>query len=162
MGQRIITLILLLGLSIQIGYSQCTPPIPTPTISFNPVNPCGEYDVFIGASPSFPNYEYMWTFDDATMDTLYGSNVVHNFPAMDASDATYNIMLTMTDASGCSETISTPIDIQATPTFDVIGNFAACLPSFSSETTFTTAFEIQNGPTGASYNWFFGDGTALF
>lgn len=58
-------------------------------------------------------YTYAWNFGDAQTSTT--ANPTHNFIALGCTVQTFNVVLVVTDASGCTATIQKPITIKQKP-----------------------------------------------
>ena len=95
-----------------------------------------------------------WNFGDSSSGTDNLSNQKNPFHVY-ATPGIYTVLLTVENASGCSDKISAIIDIKPKPVVDFSWD-AACL---GSKTTFTMNSSIMNLATVASFEWDFGDGT---
>ena len=124
---------------------------PLPSVSF-------VGDVLFGCSPlavqftnttSGDNIEYTWTIDDAT--TLMGENVSYIFDHA----GLYDVMLTVTSANGCTNSVAYTdyIYVEAYPE-------ASLNPSNLQLNSLDSEVFFENTSTGATYyQWDFGDGS---
>lgn len=94
-----------------------------------------------------------WNFDDVLSGSNNSStlpNPVHTF----LTAGNYNVMLIVTNANGCNDTVIKPVTINLSP----IASFTADTACFNHPTTFTNT-SIANGTSIINYAWDFGDGT---
>jgi gliding motility-associated-like protein len=94
-------------------------------------------------------YTYLWDFGDGSSST--DPNPVHNY----TSFGNFNVTLTVTNAGGCSATVTVADFVQISPTIDI--DF---LPSVTvvcqGESIF---FDNLSGSSSGDWLWDFGDGT---
>lgn len=122
-----------------------------PNSSFTPstTSGCPPLAVNFNSLNTLPGYSYSWNFGDGFSSTQ--ADPSHTY----STSGSYNVILTVTDANGCtsSETYFTPIDVNST-----VANFVppapvtACAP-------FTVNFS-DNSFGANSWNWDFDDGTS--
>jgi len=89
---------------------------------------------------------YLWNFGDNT-----GTSTTEN-PSHVYSSGTYRALLTITTASGCTDTFGSPIYIDSRPTAGISAPDSTCVNS---------TINIDDASTTSSsvtYNWNFGDG----
>jgi PKD repeat protein len=93
-----------------------------------------------------------WNFGDpasGTNNIASGPNPAHSF----TGPGTYNVSLIVTNTSGCTDTIVTPVTINQLP----LANFTADTVCFGSPTIFTNASLPPLPANIVSYSWDFGD-----
>lgn len=111
-------------------------------------------DVCIGETTSFSNTStvangtltYLWTFGDGDSSTL--ENPTHTF----ATAGAYNVILTVTSATGCVDSISKVINVNERP----IAAFQTSNVCFGLPAMFMNM--SQDSTTQLTYSWRFGDG----
>ncbi len=123
-------------------------PSPNPSFAFNTT--CqGEATQFTYIANPFPSTiaSYLWTFGDL------GSSVFENPIHTYASANTYQVTVTVTDLTGCTASITLPVDVHPIPAAGFIsGSGCAGVP-----TQFTDSSMLSSG-TISSYAWNFGNG----
>lgn len=105
-------------------------------------------------SPSgIAGMSYFWDFGDGSTSVL--QNPTHAYTA----NGTYNVTLTVTNAEGCSASVSQTIVVDKNPNIAadfMINNAGQCLSGNSFAFTNTTT--TSNGISVTAYLWDFGDG----
>jgi gliding motility-associated-like protein len=93
---------------------------------------------------------FQWLFGDGNTSTQ--QNPIHTYQ----QTGDYNVTLIVTNANGCSDTLTKPAFIKVHPVVVAIRNLPAtgCAPL-----TFTPAITVQTVVPIASYLWNFGDGS---
>lgn len=137
-------------------------PVPNPSFTFTPNNACAGTTInFTNTSTGANGFtNYSWNFGDGNTSTAV--NPSHAY----AAGGTYNVVLTMTNAAGCSNTFNltvTAIDIPNVNIFgdDGDGDLSNCL--LPNDTTTSEVVMFFNATTGAtSYTWDYGDGSPVF
>lgn len=92
-------------------------------------------------------YSYVWNFGDGTSSTIQSPSHTYN------ANGNYQVTLTVTDITGCTDTYSLPNLIQVTSgenNFNPVQPVVACAP-------FTVNL-YDNSPATSAWNWSFGDG----
>ncbi|MES2646769.1 MAG: PKD domain-containing protein [Bacteroidota bacterium] len=102
------------------------------------------------AGKPFQNNSFTWIFGDNTPDVVAGTApVVHQFPGA----GTYNVKLVLTDTNYCNAPDTFPLTLRVSP--NVVARYetppSGCAPY---QATFN-----NTSLGGASFTWFFGDGT---
>jgi PKD repeat protein len=101
------------------------------------------------AGPGHSIASYDWNFGDGA--TGSGMTTSHSF----ATVGTYNVILTVTDDAGHTETATTTVDVRDDrPT--VSFTFSPAAPTAGSPVTFTSSASSPVGRTITSYSWSFG------
>ena len=100
-------------------------------------------------------YRYLWNFDDGTTSVV--DEPKHRFDNISGTDKIYNISLTTTSKFNCTNTITKPINVYATP----VAEFT--VKEVSKEFPNST-FDMVNLTTQGNWNyvWNFGDNNKLF
>jgi gliding motility-associated-like protein len=131
---------------------------PTASFTYSIVSPnTNDQYAFSNTSTSpsgVAGMSYYWDFGDGTTSTT--ENPSHVFTVA----GTYTVRLTVTNANGCSESITEIITVRKDPNIVAgftINNPAQCFTANSF--VFTNTTSIAGGATVASYLWDFGDGT---
>ncbi|MEI6682457.1 MAG: PKD domain-containing protein [Bacteroidota bacterium] len=133
--------------------------IPSPTADFEilPATPSCENQVVQFADLSHANggaaiVNWLWNFDDPASgqnNTSATPSPTHIF----VSPGPYQVMLTVTNASGCMQSVTKPVTINLSP----VADFTAPPACMGSTTTFTDN-SLANAAAITSYHWIFGDG----
>lgn len=135
-------------------------PHPTAHFTFSPDNECAQRTIHFSNNStntlsSFTTYH--WNFGDG--NTSSSKNPTHQYTA----GGNYTVVLTVTNASGCSDTYSLPIHVKDIPLMAGItgdggdGTAVNCLAPVDPQTSYSVNF--SNNTTGAvGYAWDFGDG----
>lgn len=122
---------------------------PTALFTGTPRNGCAPLPVqFTDTSAAFmsPIVSWKWTFGDGDTSAVQNPNHLYN------TTGKYRVRLTVTDANGCSNTLSRNNYIQPTfPTPAFTGDTLTCLGKPAN-------FTSGSAGTGMSYLWDFGDG----
>jgi PKD repeat protein len=124
----------------------------TADFTFTPVKPCvGDTVQFTDTSTSTdgPIVSWVWNFGDG--GTSIGQNPTHTYTAT----GTYIITLQVTDANGCTASISRTITVSPLPTANF--TFTRTLPCVGELVRFTDASTSLNGAI-VNWSWDFGDG----
>jgi len=110
----------------------------------------GEATVFndFTLNPNVPALAWFWNFGDGTSSTL--EDPTHLYPV----SGTYNVLLTVTDAAGCTYSILHNIVVNPRP----VADFSATLVTQGNPTTFTDQSTTMLG-TIISWSWDFDDGS---
>ncbi len=124
-----------------------------PVASFNATNvPLGSPTTFTDLSVPNANTisNWLWNFGDGTSSIM--QNPVHNY----SQDSTYQVLLEVTNSSGCADTVSNSVTVYPLPG----ANFIADNVCFGDATQFT---DMSTAPVSlASWVWSFGDGDSSF
>jgi PKD repeat protein len=134
-------------------------PAPVANFSFSTANCLGELVQFTDLSQ--PNgggsvISWSWNFGDPSSginNISSAQNPAHAF----TGTLTYNVVLIVTNTSGCQDTILKSITINALP----IAKFTADTVCMGSPTVFTNTSTPPAPATLVSYSWDFGDGSLL-
>jgi PKD repeat protein len=122
-------------------------PVSIPTASFTYDNACtGVVTTFTSTSTLQSGGSvstYAWDFGDG--GTASTANPTHSF----AATGTFNVQLTVTTATGCTDNVTTPVTVQQLP----VADFTANTVCSGNATSFTNA--STGGPL--TYAWDFGD-----
>lgn len=115
-----------------------------PHAGFNYVNPCeGQMVQFIPDDPAGqPPYKYHWDFDDAGSISVY-SNPFYLY----TSASTYDVTLTVTDANGCSQSVTRPVEIVSIPDFQISGKEVVCSNELD------VSYSVDLGGEAIHYKW---------
>ncbi len=98
--------------------------------------------------------KWLWSFDGSATDTASAKAPSFTY----GSNGNYNPTLTVTDANGCSGTISEPLSIQ--PPNVTIGDVQTTSPSDSVCSIISALFSATSTDTLTQYYWSFGDGAS--
>jgi gliding motility-associated-like protein len=97
---------------------------------------------------------YDWDFGDGSgIETATGNSITHNYTDF----GTYNITVKATDVSGCSDTNTTVIKVQAPAISGTVSPKSGCVPA---NVTFNANAVIPVNSTVTNYAWSFTDGSA--
>ncbi|MFM2195134.1 MAG: hypothetical protein RL092_734 [Bacteroidota bacterium] len=112
----------------------CAPPSQNSSIT-NPIPNGNSVSICAGASISFsgagsfaePGFaldQYIWNFDDGTIDSLSGQNATHTFN----EPGEYVVTLTVEDNNGCQSLNTNPLQVlvSTTPTFEGLEDVTTC------------------------------------
>ncbi len=118
---------------------------PTPLPSFTTSNVCvGSQTLFNNTSPVTGN-SFSWDLGNGTTSTAISPTATY------ANSGTYNVILTATNALGCTDTVQQQVTVNPLP----VANFTSLVtPCTNSQVAFTDA----STPTPVSWNWNFGNG----
>jgi gliding motility-associated-like protein len=142
-------------------------PKPIPTFTFNNDNECSGTDIQFSSNVSSGTapFSYSWNFNDGSANST-SQNPVHAFTTLGCGTVTYNVILTITDTNGCSQTVSHIVTVKQKP--DVVitdqnNPFTPFSNCSHSPTISNPNFLVKLGNTGSSscitsytVNW--GDG----
>jgi gliding motility-associated-like protein len=107
-------------------------------------------DQSVSSNSKSPIADYLWRFNQNDTSTLQDPS--YRFPAYDSC---YNVMLTVTDTNGCSNTDTMQVCLRDSLTVD----FASSKVCLGQRTPFRATYNPGNDSI-ASYTWNFGDGSA--
>lgn len=109
----------------------------------------GEFTQFndFTLNPAVPAVAWLWNFGDGSSSTL--EDPVHLY----ALSGTYNVMLTVTDANGCTYNVLHNITVNPAP----VANFSSTIVTQGNPTVFTDLSITMLGFVSA-WQWDFGDG----
>ena len=149
--------------SVTIGITVLAQPVPT--FSFTS-NPCSGASVgFIPSVTGTGPYTYSWNFGDGS-PTSNLQNPSHTFISLGCGSATFTVTLTITDASGCSNSVENTITVKQQPTIDYedtrnpftqFDNCGLTVPSSSYQIRLAKVDGASSCITGYNINW--GDGS---
>ncbi len=123
--------------------------IPGLDFTFSPDPSCVDQPTDFSGTSSGNITTWNWDFGDGY--TANTQNTTHSFETA----GTYNVSLSVTDASGCTNSISYPVQVNALP----MPNFQHSAPTcFGDSTHFTDYSTTPNGYI-QTWEWDFGDGT---
>jgi len=101
-----------------------------------------------------PLVTYAWDFGDPASGTANTSNLA-NPSHVYISTGSYSVVLITTNASGCSDTISHPVEVHPIPAVD----FAWVNSCLGNPTQFQVNPATTNIPAVQTFDWDFGDGS---
>ncbi len=120
---------------------------PKPTAAFTaPASQCIFNNNFSFVNNSTGAASNVWYFGDGTTSTVQNPTKTY------ATANTYTVKLVVTSANGCKDSVSRVINVYPKPT----AAFIAPAPQCISNNNFSF---VNNSTGGASYVWYFGDGT---
>ncbi len=126
---------------------------PLPFVDFTSTLGCAS-DTVSFTSSNFVNIPntmgWLWNFGDGSTST--DIDPIHVY----AVAGTYNVTLTITDKSGCTNTISHPTEVIAGP----VAMFTYSAPSCSGSEVLFTDMSAAVGSNLTTWHWDFGDGTS--
>ncbi|PLW94298.1 MAG: hypothetical protein C0592_03275 [Marinilabiliales bacterium] len=98
-------------------------------------------------NPNVPAVTWLWNFGDGNTSTLEDPTHTYSAPG------TYNVLLTVSDAAGCTYSVSHNITVHPLP----VADFTATVVQVGNPTVFT---DLSTTGTGfiAAWDWNFGDG----
>lgn len=110
----------------------------------------GESTMFtdFNLNPNVPAVAWFWNFGDGTSSTL--EDPTHLYPV----SGTYNVLLTVTDAAGCTYSVLHNVIVNPRP----VADFSATVVTQGNPTSFTDQSTTILG-TIISWNWDFDDGS---
>jgi PKD repeat protein len=115
-----------------------------PKVAYTATSVCtGNQTVFTNTSTTGTGSTYKWEFGDAS-SAVTTVNATHKY----AKAGSYKAKLTVTNASGCSDSIRQTVNVSALP---VVGKWAASVHN-------STAKFIPADSTQSAYKWLFGTG----
>lgn len=119
-----------------------------PKANFNHMSSClGVPTIFMDSSLSGASTITLWKWDFGDGDSTFVQNPTHIY----SNAGLYNVSLSITNARGCIDTITKPVDVYPFPTIDFDHDSMVC----AGDSVF-----ITNNTTGAvSYSWTFGNNT---
>lgn len=119
-----------------------------PVAAFTNTTECFGFATAFTSTASGSIVSWSWNFGDGSpLDSSV--NPVHSYP----SNGTYTASLTVTNAFGCTATISHTVIVNAVP----VADFSATTACFGQSTTFT---DLTSG-TPIAWAWDFGDGSGV-
>ena len=149
--------------STAIGITVLEQPVPTFTFTNNPCS--GASVGFTSSVTGTGPYTYSWNFGDGSA-TSNLQNPSHVFTSLGCGTATFDVTLTITDASGCSNSVVNTItvkqqaDIDFRDTRNPTRQFNNCgLPVSSSSYTITLDRKSTSAVCVSSYTIDWGDGS---
>ena len=116
------------------------PPLPVASFTHQP-DLCSRLISFTNNSVNAASY--LWDFGDASTSTAQNPSHLYS------SNGNYNVTLITTSASGCSDTLTAPVNVNyfpVTAAFNYVNTVCSYYVSFTNQTT-----------GGTSYYWNFGD-----
>jgi gliding motility-associated-like protein len=119
-----------------------------PVAAFSASTECLGFATLFSNSSTGSIVSYSWNFGDGSSAGTT-SNPVHTYPA----NGTYNVSLTVTNAFGCTSTVTHPVIVNPVPVAAFI-NTTACLGQ-------ATSFTDQTTGTPISWTWTFGDASPV-
>jgi len=126
-----------------------------PVVNFSPSITAGCFplrvnftDLSVGGSAAIISWE--WDFGDGFLSTA--QSPFHTYTAA----GTYSVTLKVTNAGGCSKTVSRPNYIQVSPGVTV--DFSNTQPQLCKPPETINFTNLSTGPGSLSYEWDFGDG----
>jgi gliding motility-associated-like protein len=120
---------------------------PKPTAAFTAPTPqCIFNNNFSFTNNSIGTASYVWYFGDGTTSTA--TNPTHSYTTAN----TFTVKLVVTSANSCKDSISRIINVYPKPTAAFTAPAPQCI--FNNNFSF-----VNNSIGGASYIWYFGDGT---
>lgn len=122
---------------------------PVPIADFNVVNACDGNALNFTDASTGNVVSWNWKFGDGL-----GTSTNQNDSYLYASSGVYNVMLVVTTADGCSDTITKPATVYALPIVD----FTPTDVCLGTPTVFTDLSQVP-GSTISQWNWNFGDNT---
>lgn len=126
--------------------------IPDVDFTFSPDPTClNSVTNFYGTS-SVSSIVTSWTWDFGDGGLAYTKNAIHTY----TSPGTYMATLMITDTSGCSNSVTYPVEVNPLPTANFFHDAPACL---NDSVHFTNLSSSPNGYI-ARWEWDFGDGTS--
>ncbi len=140
-------------------------PIPTANFTITGNNNCANIPVSFTNTSTGTGLSYSWNFNDPSSgasNTSIASNPTHEFSLTGSGSNSYNVVLVVTDANGCTASSTQPVTIQASPgpsLSDPITDMKNCDGSnFSmnvydaSATSSISNYTIQWGDGSPNYN----------
>lgn len=131
-------------------------PLPVASFSFMPNNVCSGTSVSFTNTSSGSGLTYSWNFGD-TSPADNSVNPVHTFTSHGSGTQNYNVVLTVTDAGGCSSTQTQTVTIKQQPDvyFYEVANWKHCSYNAVIKDTLKIDNLSPDKPTIVSYvvNW---------
>ncbi len=118
--------------------------LPAPSAEFTSATPCANDSTLFSAGTQPSGSVFAWTFPGNKSDNREAARF--NFPKF---DTTYAVNLTVTNSSGCSNTVSKQYYVFAKPT----ANFNTTPHCFSNAVPITNSSTIQSGTVGFTWDW---------
>jgi PKD repeat protein len=118
--------------------------LPAPSAEFTSATPCANDSTLFAAGTQPAGSVFAWTFPGNKTDNRESARF--NFPKF---DTTYAVNLTVTNSSGCSNTVSKQYYVFAKPT----ANFNTTPHCFSNAVPITNSSTIQSGSVGFTWDW---------
>ncbi len=118
--------------------------LPSPIAQFTNATPCTNDSTLFSVANQLPGTSYEWTFPG-------GSKDIRNTPRFNFAkfDTTYQISLTVTNTSGCTNTDTRSIYVFAKPT----AKFTTKEHCFNTDVPLTNTSTIPSGAIGYAWNW---------
>ncbi len=138
-------------------------PLPIASFSVNNNNVCANIPVSFSNTSSGIGLSYSWNFGDpasGSANTSTATNPTHTFQAIGSGTQTFNVVLTVTNSSGCSANFLQTVTVNQSPApalIDPITSFKNC----GGGTYDMTVFD-GSGAAGSNYTIIWGDGTPNF
>jgi gliding motility-associated-like protein len=137
-------------------------PLPSASFTFGPNNACSGSTVSFNNTSTGTGLTYLWNFGDGNTSTL--QNPSHIYTAYGCGTQNFNATLTVTDANGCSSTITQVVSVLQQPNvfyFEPNG-FIFCHTDTSSVSDTMQIFNFSpDAACIASYTIDWGDGSPL-
>ena len=118
--------------------------LPSPIAQFTHATPCSNDSTLFSVANQLPGTSYEWTFPGAKKDIR--TTPRYSFAKY---DTTYQIALTVTNTSGCTNTDTRSIYVFAKPT----AKFTTKEHCFNTEVPITNNSSIESGAIGYAWNW---------
>jgi PKD repeat protein len=123
---------------------------PPPTVDFTPAAGCnGDTTTFTSAVNLATTQGFYWQFGDG--GTSFVADPIHIY----STAGTYNVVLTVTDTAGCTNTRVKPVIVVPAP----MAAFSSSTPACSGQMITFTDLSNANGGSLTNWHWDFGDGT---
>ncbi len=132
--------------------------------TFAPNNSCANTPVNFTNTSTGPGLTYLWNFGNpasGSANTSTSTNPAHTFVSEGNGSTIFNVTLTVTNASGCTDNVIIPVTIQNTPgpiLIDPIDDMKNC-----AGTTFNmTVYDASSATGNTSFQIIWGDGSPNF
>ncbi len=139
-------------------------PLPNAAFSIVNNNSCASIPIQFQNNSSGSGLTYLWNFNDPSSGAQNSStqaNPTHLFQAFGSGNQTFSVSLTVTNAAGCSATITHNVTVSASPNaalIDPITSFKNC----GGGTYTLTAYDGSATTNVSNYTINWGDGLANF
>ncbi|MFY7991374.1 MAG: PKD domain-containing protein [Fluviicola sp.] len=140
-----------------------TDAIPVANFLINNNNVCANIPVSFTNTSSGTGLSYSWNFGDPASGSANTSNLInpfHTFQAVGSGTQNFTVILTVTNAAGCSSNISNTVTVNQSPAptlIDPITSFKNCGGGAYNLTVFDGTVSA-----GSNYTIIWGDGTPNF